>query len=174
VLKKILLVVVLLIAGVLVYATTRPDTLHVEREVTMNAPPEKISPFLQDFRQWAAWSPYDRLDPAMTKTFSGAERGVGAVYEWAGNSQVGRGRMEITEAEPTRTTIKLDFIEPFEGHNVATFTLAPSGNSTTVTWSMDGPSPYVTKLMGVFINMDNMIGQDFQTGLESLKILAER
>ena len=97
------------------------------------------------------------------------------MYEWEGNRDVGQGRMEITDASPpSRVTIKLDFIKPFEGHNVAAFTLLPQGDSTTVTWEMDGPSPYVAKLMGVFVDMDNMIGKDFETGLANLKGIAER
>lgn len=174
-LKKILLIVVVLIACVLLYATTRPDTMHVERTATINAPPEKIFPYINDFRQWTAWSPFEKLDPDMKKTYGGAERGRGAVYEWAGNSQAGQGRMEITDSiEPSRVTIKLDFIAPFEGHNVAEFRLAPEGNATAVTWTMDGPTPYMAKLMGVFVNMDTMIGSDFESGLASLKTIAEK
>jgi hypothetical protein len=115
-LKKIALILVVLIAGVLLYAATRPDSMHVERTATINAPPDRIFPHINDFKQWTAWSPYEKLDPGMKKTYSGAERGRGAVYEWAGNSQAGQGRMEITDsAEPSRVTIKLDFIAPFGG-----------------------------------------------------------
>jgi carbon monoxide dehydrogenase subunit G len=174
-LKKIALVIVVLAGALLAYATTRPDSMHVERSTSIQAPPEKIFPLINDFHSWNSWSPYEKLDPAMKKNYSGAADGKGAVYEWEGNSAAGQGRMEITDtAPPSRITIKLDFIKPFEGHNIAEFTLVPQGGSTNVRWSMDGPSPYVAKLMGVFVNMDTMVGTDFETGLASLKAIAER
>lgn len=174
-LKKILLAVLILIACVLLYAATRPDSMHIERTAVVNAPPEKIFPHINDFKQWTAWSPFEKLDPDMKKTYSGAERGRGAVYEWAGNSQAGQGRMEITDSvEPSRVRIKLDFIAPFEGHNVAEFKLAPQGNATAVTWTMDGPSSYIAKIMGIFVNMDTMIGSEFDSGLATLKAIAEK
>jgi hypothetical protein len=172
--KKIVLAVLVLIAAVLLYAATRPDAIHVERSVVVNAPPEKIFPFINDFHSWKDWSPYETLDPAMKKTFSGSPSGVGAVYEWAGNNDVGEGRMEITSAAPERIIIKLDFLKPFEGHNTATFTLAPENAATRVTWAMDGASPFVAKVMGIFVDMDKMIGKDFATGLTNLKTIAER
>ena len=111
----------------------------------------------------------------MKKTYSGAPSGKGAVYEWAGNSDVGQGRMEITDtADPTRVDIKLDFLSPFEAHNVAIFTLTPRGGATDVAWTMDGPSAYVVKVMSVFTDMDAMIGKDFETGLATLKSVAEK
>jgi hypothetical protein len=131
-------------------------------------------PLIEDFRNWRSWSPWERLDPDMKRTYSGAQSGRGAVYEWAGNSDVAQGRMEITGADPPRVTIKLDFLEPFEAHNVAEFTLQPAGSATTVRWSMDGPTPYMAKLMGVFIDMDAMIGRDFEAGLANLKSAAEK
>jgi len=110
----------------------------------------------------------------MKRTYSGAGSGKGAVYEWEGNSQVGAGRMEIIDTSPHKVTIKLDFIKPLEGHNTAEFTLEPKGESTDVTWAMYGPAPYISKLMGVFLNMDKMIGNDFATGLANLKTVAEK
>jgi carbon monoxide dehydrogenase subunit G len=173
--KKIALVIVVLLLAVLAYAATKPDSMHVQRSVTVKAPPDKIFPLINDFHRWSAWSPYEKVDPAMNKVYSGPAAGKGAVYEWAGNSQVGQGRMEITDApDPSRVTIKLDFIKPFEGHNVAEFTLVPQADATTVTWTMEGRSPYVAKLMGVFVNMDNMIGKDFETGLSNIKAIAEK
>ena len=173
--KKIALAIVLVIAAVLVYAATRPGSLHVERSATINAPPEKIFPLIDDFHQWGAWSPYEKIDPAMKRTYSGAALGEGAVYQWNGNSQVGAGRMEITDtSQPSRITIKLDFTAPLEGHDVATFVLALRGDATTVTWSMDGPTPYVGKLIGVFMNMDAMVGDAFADGLANLKAIAEK
>jgi uncharacterized protein YndB with AHSA1/START domain len=173
--KLIALVVVVLIAGVLGFAATRPDAFRVERAVTIKAPPGKIYPYLDDFNRWAAWSPWEKLDPAMKRTFSGAPSGKGAAYAWAGNSKVGAGRMEIIESTPaSKLLIKLDFLEPFEGHNTADFTLEPAGDDTKVTWAMVGPAPYISKLMGVFVNMDKMIGKDFEAGLANLKAAAEK
>ena len=176
---KILLIIVaaivVLLLAVVVFASTKPDTFHVERSATINAPPEKIYPLLNDFNQWQSWSPYEKKDPAMKRTFAGATSGQGAVYSWDGNSDVGAGRMEITEATPSsKVQIKLDFIRPFEGHNVATFTLSPAPQGTTVTWAMDGPAPLIAKVMGLFFNMDTMIGGDFALGLENLKAIAEK
>ena len=149
--------------------------LHVQRSVSVKAPPEAIFPLISDFHRWSSWSPYEKRDPAMKRTYGGAAQGKGAVYEWQGDSEVGQGRMEITDtSDPSRITIKLDFIKPFEGHNVAEFALVPQGGVTNVTWSMDGPSPYIGKLIGVFVNMDRMIGNDFEAGLANLKAIAEK
>jgi len=172
--KKIAIAVVVLIAAVLIYAATRPGTLHVERTASIKAPPEKILPHINDFHQWTGWSAFEKMDPAMKRTFSGAPEGKGAVYEWQGNSQAGSGRMEITDAQPTRTTIKLDFTAPLEGHNIAEFVLVPQGDTTNVTWTMDGPTPYIGKLIGIFMNMDTMIGGAFDEGLANLKAIAEK
>ncbi len=173
--KKIALVALVLVVAVLAYAATRPDTLHVQRSASVKAPPEAIFPLISDFHRWSSWSPYEKRDPAMKRTYGGAAQGKGAVYEWQGNSEVGQGRMEITDtSDPSRITIKLDFIKPLEGHNVAEFALVPQGGTTNVTWSMDGPSPYIGKLIGVFVNMDTMIGNDFETGLANLKAIAEK
>jgi hypothetical protein len=172
--KIILVVFGVLIAGVLLLALTRPNALHVERMASIKAPPDKIFPFINDFHNWASWSPYEKKDPAMKRTFGGASAGKGAVYEWDGNSDVGQGRMEILDASPSRVTIKLDFMKPFEGHNVAAFTMTPSGEATTVTWSMDGPTPFLGKVIGLFMNMDTMIGTDFEAGLANLRTIAEK
>jgi carbon monoxide dehydrogenase subunit G len=173
--KKIAVVIAVLVGGVLVYAATRPDALHVQRTAAIKAPPEKIFALINDFHSWGAWSPYEKIDPAMKRAYSGAANGEGAVYEWEGNSQVGQGRMEITDtAHPSRVTIKLDFAKPLEGHNIAEFALVPQGDSTIVTWTMDGPTPYIGKLIGVFMNMDSMIGTAFETGLGNLKAIVEQ
>lgn len=173
--KTIAAIVAVLIAAVLIFATTRPDSFHVERSALIKAPPDKIFGLINDFHRWSAWSPWEGLDPAMQRTYSGAAQGVGAAYAWQGNSKVGAGRMEITQSSlPNKISIKLDFIKPFEGHNTAEFSLQPEGDATRVTWVMNGPSPYITKLMGVFINMDSMIGKDFASGLAKLKAAAEQ
>ena len=172
--KIILIAVVALIAAVLALASTRPSSFRVERSIRISAPPEKILPLINDFHRWGVWSPYEKLDPTMTRTYAGSPDGKGAVYEWRGNSKAGAGRMEIIEAAPTRTLIKLDFSQPFTAHNIAGFTALPTGTDTRLTWSMDGPAPFVTKLMGLFFNMDQMIGGDFETGLSNLKTVAEK
>ncbi len=173
--KTIAIVVVLVIAAILVYAVAQPDDFRVHRAMNIKAPPEKILPLITDFHSWGSWSPWEKMDPAMKRTYSGAASGKGAAYAWEGNSKVGEGRMEITEASPpSKVTIKLDFIKPFEGHNIAEFTLEPKGDSTNVTWAMHGPTPYIAKIIGVFVSMDRMIGKDFETGLSNLKAVAEK
>ncbi|RQO46162.1 polyketide cyclase [Variovorax sp. KBW07] len=174
-LKKIALAVLALIALLLIYAATRPDTFRVERTARIAAPAEKIYPLIDDFHRWSAWSPYEKLEPDMKRTFGGAPAGKGATYDWEGKDKAGAGRMEITESTPSsKVAIKLDFIKPFEGHNTAEFTLQPQGDATQVTWAMYGPSPYVAKLMGIFFNMDTMIGKDFEVGLANLKTATEK
>jgi hypothetical protein len=170
----IMLVVLVLVGVVLAIAATKPNEFAVQRTARIRATPDRIFPHIADFRRWEAWSPWERLDPAMRKTHSGAASGPGSVYEWEGNSKVGTGRMEITQVTPpTGATVKLDFLKPFEAHNTATFTLVPAGDGTDVTWRMHGPSPFVTKVMGIFFNMDNMVGKDFERGLANLKSVAE-
>ncbi|MGH8858758.1 MAG: SRPBCC family protein [Polaromonas sp.] len=167
--------IVLFIVTVLVLASGKPETFRVQRQASIKAPPEKIFPLINDFHQWGAWSPYEKLDPAMKRTYSGAELGKGAVYAWDGAGKAGAGRMEILEASPaSKVAIQLDFIRPFEARNTAEFSLQAQGDSTSVTWAMYGPSPYISKLMGVFFNMDSMIGKDFEAGLTSLKAAAEK
>lgn len=172
--KVIGIAVLVLIVGVLVFAATRPDSFRVQRTASIKAPPEKVFALINDLKGWNAWSPYEKKDPAMKRTLSGAPTGKGAIYEWSGNKDVGKGRMEITDAAPpSKVLIKLDFIEPFEAHNTAQFDLQARGDMTDVTWAIYGPSPFVTKLMGLFFNMDTMIGRDFETGLANLKAVAE-
>ena len=174
-LKIISIIVVVLIAAVLGFAMTKPDSFRVQRTTKINATPEKIFPLINDFHSWASWSPWEKIDPAMRRTHSGAAMGQGAVYEWEGNSKVGKGRMEITEASaPSKVTIKLDFLKPIEGHNIAEFTLEPQGDSTSVTWVMRGPAPFISKVIQVFISMDSMVGKEFETGLGNLKSIAEK
>ena len=173
--KTIGIVVVVLIAAILIYAANQPDNFRVQRSTTIKAPPEKIFPLITDLHSWGSWSPWEKMDPAMKRTYSGAASGKGAAYAWEGNSKVGEGRMEITEASPpSKVSIKLDFLKPFEAHNTAEFTLEPKGDSTNVTWAMYGPSAYVAKVMGVFVSMDSMIGKDFEAGLANLKAAAEK
>ncbi|MEO7454894.1 MAG: SRPBCC family protein [Gemmatimonadaceae bacterium] len=162
------------IAAFLGYVATRPGDFRIQRSLRINATPERIYPHIADFHKWTAWSPWENIDPALTRTYSGAESGVGAAYAWQGNKKVGEGSMEITKASaPHDLTIKLDFLKPFEAHNTTQFTLAPSGGATDVTWAMYGPSAFMSKMMGVFFNMEKFVGGDFEKGLAGLKTVAE-
>jgi uncharacterized protein YndB with AHSA1/START domain len=173
--RKVLIAILVLIIGLLGYASTKPDQFRVERSIVIKAPAEKIFPHINNFHQWEAWSPYEKLDPAMKRNFSGTGVGVGAIYAWDGNSDVGAGRMEILESTPSSAIkIKLDFLKPIEGHDMAEFTLAPEGDGTKVTWAMSGPAAYIMKVMSVFLDMDHMIGKDFEAGLNNLKALIEQ
>ena len=163
------------IAAVLVLAATKPNKLRVQRSVSIKAPPERIFSLISDFHQWLSWSPYEQKDPAMKRTYGGAESGKGATYAWDSDRNVGSGRMEILDASaPQKIVIKLDFFTPFEGHNTAEFTMLPQGDGTHVTWVMYGPANFMSKLIQVFINLDNMIGKDFEAGLANLKTLTEK
>ena len=174
-LKTIAIAVVVVVGGFLIYAATRPDTFRVERTATIKAPPERIFPLINDFQRWGAWSPFEKKDPAMKRALSGAPSGSGAVYEWDGNKEIGQGRMEIVESvPPSRVTLKLDFTRPFKAHNIVDFTLEPRGDSTQVTWAIHGPSPFISKVMGIVFNMDKMIGKDFEAGLAALKTVSEQ
>jgi uncharacterized protein YndB with AHSA1/START domain len=173
-LKKILLGLLVVVAAILLFATTRPDTFHVERSATIAAPPEAIFARVAKFAEWDAWSPWARLDPGMTQSFGGTDGTVGATYDWSGNSKVGKGRMTLAAIEPpSRVAIKLEFLEPFASTSDATFTFAPQGVGTRVTWAMDGPMNYLSKVICLFVSMDKMIGGDFEKGLGSLKTLSE-
>jgi uncharacterized protein YndB with AHSA1/START domain len=165
----IAVVLAFVIAAVLIMAATKPDTFRIERAARLTAPAEKIFPLISDFHQWLNWSPWEGRDPALKRTYSGAERGKGAVYAWESNKNVGSGRMEILEATaPSKIVIKLDFLKPFEAHNTAEFTMLPQGGATNVIWVMHGPAPFMSKVMQVFMNMDRMIGRDFETGLSPI------
>jgi hypothetical protein len=173
-LKIIAIAIVCVVVAVLAYAATRPDTFRVERTASVKAAPDKIYPHISNFHSWGAWSPYEKLDPAMKRTYSGAASGKGAVYAWEGNSKAGKGRMEITESAPGKVAMNLDFETPFEAHNFAEFTMVPKGDTTEVTWAMHGPSPYLVKVIHLFFNMDKMVGPVFETGLANLKAIAEK
>ena len=173
--KIIGLIVALVIAGVLILAATRPDTFRVQRATTIQAPPQKVFEFIDDFNRWSVWSPWEKKDPAMKRTFGAATSGKGATYAWEGNKDVGQGSMEIAEsAPPSRVAIKLDFVKPFEAHNMVEFTLEPRGEATALTWSMQGHTPYFAKIIHLFFDMDSMVGKDFEAGLASLKAAAEK
>lgn len=169
-----LIVVLVLIAIVLILAAMRPDQFRIERSATIQAPAERIFPFIDDFHRWQAWSPYENKDPAMQRTFDGPSSGVGASYAWNGNKNIGSGRMEISQSTPSsRVFLTLEFFTPFKASNTAEFVLTPQGNATHVSWAMQGRSPFMSKLMGVVFNFDKMVGKDFEEGLANLRKLAE-
>jgi hypothetical protein len=171
----IAVILAVVIAIVLILAATKPDSFSVQRAIDISAPAERVFPLINDFRQWGGWSPWENRDPTMQRTYEGPMSGKGAVYGWEGNKNVGSGRMEIIEAQPSsKILIKLDFLKPFEAHNTAEFTMLPQGATTHLTWVMRGPAPFISKLMQVFMNFDRMIGKDFEAGLASLKKLAEQ
>ena len=167
-------VVVIAIAGILLYAATKPDSFRVQRVVLINAPSDKVFPLIDDFKAWPAWSPYEKKDPAMKRSLGAVTAGKGATYAWEGDKNVGQGSMEIVESGPRKVLIKLDFLKPFEAHNMGEFILEPKGDSTAVTWAIYGPSPYMSKVIGTFMNIDDMIGRDFEKGLADLKATAEK
>lgn len=174
-LKKIAIALVVFIGLVLLFALTRPDSFTVERRITIKAPPDKVFALVNDFHHWTEWSPWEKLDPGMKRTHSGANSGVGAVYAWDGNDKVGAGRMEITSAQaPGQVDIKLDFMRPFASSNTTRFALKPQAEGTEFVWTMQGPMPFISKLMSVFVSMDSMIGKDFEAGLANLKAVAEK
>lgn len=172
--KKILLVLVVAVAGFLAFAATRPDTYHVERSIKIDAPPSVVFSQLENLKAWEAWSPWEKRDPAMKKTFEGPPVGVGSAYSWEGK-EVGAGKMTITGSEPPRQLkLRIEFIKPFKATAAVAFTLASAGDKATgVTWAMDGTNDLIGKVFGIFMNMDQAVGGYFEKGLASLKTLAE-
>jgi hypothetical protein len=171
--KKILAVLAVAILGFVAFVATRPAEFVITRKATIAAPPAVIFPYVNDFHGWKKWSPWDALDPKMTTTFEGPASGPGAIYAWKGNDQVGEGRMTIIDSKPNDfVSIKLEFLKPFEATNTTTLTFV-AGPSTEVTWKMEGKNNFMSKAAGVFMNMDKMIGNDFEKGLATLKSLAE-
>jgi uncharacterized protein YndB with AHSA1/START domain len=171
-LKKLLLALIFSLlavpALVVALALTRPETFQVERSTRLAAPPEAVYATVVDFRQWERWSPWARLDPQQKTTLVG--EGVGAVYTWNGNDKVGAGRMTIIEAAPgARVGIKLEFLRPFEQTNETAFVIVPDGGGSRLTWQMKGHNGFVGRAMSIFMDMDKMIGPDFEKGLASLK-----
>lgn len=174
-LNTILIIVAVVVVSFLGYAATKPDEFRVERTTSINAPPEKIFPYINDYRKWMAWSPYEKKDPKLKRTYSGPDSGVGSSYAWDGNKEIGSGNMKIVESIPSSLIrIDMQFITPMENKSVATFTLKPEGETTTVTWTMLGPNPFIGKVMGIIFNLDKMVGNDFAAGLADLKTAAEQ
>jgi hypothetical protein len=167
-------IVVLAVVGFLGFVATRPGSFKVQRSTNVKAPAEAIFPLINDFRRWAEWSPFEKFDPDMRKSFGGAQQGNGATYVWEGNNKAGKGRMEIIgSTPPSNVKIQLDFEKPFPSSNVTDFILQPTGDQTNVTWAMSGPSSFIVKFMGIFMSMGRMMGKDFEEGLFNLKRVAE-
>ena len=172
--KIIALIVIAPLAALLIFAAMQPDTFRVQRSASIQAAPDKLHGLINDMKLFNTWNPYNLKDPNVRGEYQGPQAGPGAVYRFAGNKDVGKGSVTIVDSTPAKVTMKLDMLEPFEGHNVVEFLLAPRGDTTEVTWSMHGPSPYIGKVMGLIFNMDSMIGRDFEAGLANLKARAER
>ena len=174
-LRKVLIGLLVVLGLFIGVVATRPDTFHIERSISIAAPPSRPYALVSDFHQWGTWSPWEKVDPTMKRTYSGAPSGTGAVYAWAGNGKAGEGRMTIREANaPSKVLIDLEFIKPFPANNVATFTFAdaPSG-ATKVTWAMDGKNNFFSKAFQLFADMDKLVGADFEKGLVAMKANAE-
>ena len=172
-LMTIIAIIVVVLAAVLIFAATKPDSFGVQRATAINAPAEKIFPLINDLHAHTSWSPFEK-DPNMKRTHSGAPQGKGAVYEWDGDRKVGSGRLAIADSTPSNITMILDMFKPFKAHNAVNFMLEPQGNATRVTWAMRGQQPYMAKLVSTFINCDKMVGSQFEEGLAKLKAIAER
>lgn len=167
------LVVVGVIALVLILAAMKPSAFKYERSTTINASADRIAPLVNNFHEWARWSPWEKLDADLKRGYSGAESGTGAAYTWDGK-KAGAGRMEITNAQSSGTDINLDFERPFKAHNITKFRFLPTDSSTRVIWTMEGQNIFMGKVMSVFVSMDKMIGKDFEAGLASMKTIAEQ
>jgi dipeptidyl aminopeptidase/acylaminoacyl peptidase len=172
--QKILLGLAVAIVALAGFISTRPAAFSVERSVTIQAPADIAFAQVNDFHRWGAWSPWDKMDPHMTRAYTGADAGLDAVYEWSGNDKVGQGRMTIQESKPSELVrIRLEFLKPFETTNTTTFAFAPAGNGVTVTWRMEGKNGFMGKAFSLVMDMDKMVGKDFESGLASMKKVAE-
>ena len=167
-------VVLVLVIAALVFVATRPEDCHIERSARVSAPPDVVFSIINDLRQWSRWSPYDKRDPNMKTTVEGPGTGPGAIYTWNGNNEVGEGRLTILESKPGELVcMKLEFSRPFRATNQVNFKLAPSDGGTRVSWIMDGKNNFITKAMSLFMNMDKMVGKDFEQGLANLNAVAQ-
>lgn len=160
---------------VIILAARKPDVFSVQRSTTIDAPAERIFPLINDLRAHETWSPFDKPDPATRKTYTGAATGAGSAYAWEGSGQSGTGRIAIVESSPdSKITMQLDMLKPFKASNVVHFTLEPTATGTQVSWSMQGKTPFLAKIMHVFVDMDRVVGGEFETGLANLKTLTEK
>jgi uncharacterized protein YndB with AHSA1/START domain len=171
---RVLIALAVIVAGALVVVATRPTEFRVTRTARIAAPPAAVFAQVNDFRKWDAWNPWAKIDPAMKQSYEGSPAGVGAVYTWVGNAQVGEGRMTLTESRPNELIrIKMEFFKPFAATSSAEFTFKPEGDQTVVTWSMEGRNNFMAKAVHLVMNMDRMIGGQFEKGLTQMKAVAE-
>ena len=167
--KKIVLVLVVILGALAAFVATRPADYRVVRSRTVAAPPDVVHGYVSDFHKWPEWSPWEKLDPAMKREFAGAPSGTGAEYRWSGNDDVGEGHMTITDSRPAQSvSIRLEFLKPFAATSTTQFDFAPSGAGTNVTWAMNGHNNFMAKAFSAFMDMDKMIGADFEKGLAGL------
>ena len=173
-LLKVLMVVAVIIVLFAIIVALQPSDFRVTRSAMMSAPAPAVFAQVNDFHKWEAWNPWGKIDPAMKQTYEGAPTGIGAVYTWIGNKEVGEGRMTIIESRPSDLIrVKLEFFKPFSGNSLAEFNFKPEGNQTVVTWSMTGQNNFMAKAIHLFMNMDKMIGGQFEKGLAEMKSVAE-
>ena len=173
-LKIVLLLIIGAVAAIFGIASTKPNSFRYERRIDIKASPEKIAGVLNDLKKGILWSPFEQIDPNGKRTFSGADSGVGAAYDWDGNNKAGAGRMVILESTPTKIVLSLDFFRPFRASNKVDFIMDPHGDTTTLIWAMYGPNPFMGKVMSIFIDCEKMITGDFDKGLANLKALLEK
>ena len=174
ILRILSLLIAVLVGTVLVMAALEPDVFRLERSTTIAAPAAKVHPLVDDFRRWTQWSPFEHKDPTMRRTFGERTAGPGATYAWDSDGEAGAGRMTIVESTPARIGIALDFVKPMANQGKVAFTFAPRGDATLVTWSMEMPNPFVSKLLHVFFDAEKLVGADFERGLAALKAAAEK
>jgi len=172
-LKKILLGLAAVLVVLMVVVAVQPSEFHVERSIAMAAPPEAAFAQVNDFHAWRAWSPYEKLDPNMKRSYDGPTSGVGAKYAWQGNKDIGEGRMTIEKSEPSVIGIKLEFLKPMQATNQATFKFTKTAEGNRTTWSMDGKNNFIGKAFCLVMDMDKMVGADFERGLSNMKARAE-
>ena len=168
-----LLILAAVVVALIAFVMTRPNTFRVTRRTKVKAPCETVRALVDDFRNWAQWSPWEKLDPDMEKTFEGPHEGEGAIYRWNGKGKAGAGCMKIIDATPTVTIIRLEFVKPWKAQNMTEFLFEPEDGGCEVTWAMYGENTVMSKLMSLFTSMDKMVGPDFETGLANLRRIAE-
>ena len=171
---KILIALVVIVVGLVAVIALQPARYRVSRSTTIAAPAPVVFAQVNDFHRWTAWSPWEKIDPAMKRTYEGPPAGVGASYTWVGSGEVGEGRMTIVESRPSDLIqVKLEFVKPFAGTSVAEFSFKPEGDRTLVTWSMTGDKNFIAKAIHLVMSMDRMIGDQFEKGLAAMKTVAE-
>jgi Polyketide cyclase / dehydrase and lipid transport len=170
----VLLALAAIVLILVIVVAMQPSEFRIARTAAFAAPAPAVFAQVNDFHNWDAWSPWAKLDPAAQATFEGAPAGTGAIFKWSGNKKVGQGSMTITESRPhDLVRIKLEFLRPFKATNTAEFTFQPEGSKTVVTWSMSGRNNFMSKVFCLCVNMDKMVGGEFEKGLANMKAIVE-